>query len=90
MNKKELIKITAGKAETTQKEAGIIIDAMFEAIEEALIDGEDVSIAGFGKFEVSEKPAATKRNPKTGEPVEVEAHNVVKFKPSSILKENAR
>lgn len=90
MNKKELIKVVAEKAEMTQKSTGIVVDAVIEAIVDTLADGEDVSLTGFGKFEVIEKPAATKRNPKTGESVEVEAHNVVKFKASSGLKEAVR
>lgn len=90
MNKKDLTKAVAEKVEMTQKSVGEVVDALFDAIENALMDGEDVSITNFGKFVVVEKEASVKRNPSTGDPVEVPAHNVVKFKASSVLKENVR
>ena len=90
MNKKELVKAISEKTEMTQKTTAEVVDALFDVIEDTLMDGEDVSIANFGKFVVIEKEASTKRNPLTGAPVEVPAHNVVKFKASSVLKENVK
>lgn len=90
MNKKELIKAISEKTEMTQKTVGEVVDATFDVIEDTLMDGEDVSIANFGKFVVVEKEASVKRNPATGQPVNVPAHNVVKFKASSTLKENVK
>ena len=90
MNKKELVKLTAEKVEMTQKLTSEVVDAVFEVITDVLAQGEDVAISDFGKFVIVEKEAATRRNPATNEPVEVPAHNVVKFKASSVLKEAVR
>jgi len=49
--------------------------------------GEEVSVAGFGIFAVKDRAARVARNPKTGEPVNVPAKRVPKFKPAKALKE---
>ena len=40
---------------------------------------------GFGTFSVTERPARTGRNPKTGEAIQIKAKNVIKFKPGKEL-----
>ena len=87
MNKKELIKVVADKLEMTQKAAGEVVDALFDAITETLAEGNDVSIFGFGKFEIRGVEERTVRNPQDGSDVVVPAHNKVAFKASSALKE---
>lgn len=62
------------------------VDAAVDAISQALVDGEEVSIAGFGKFRVKTSAARAGRNPKTGEPVNIPASKSVGFKVSSVLK----
>lgn len=86
MTKKELIKGLSELLDFTQIEAGEIVNTVFGMIEDALIEGEEVSISNFGKFipvKVEEREA---RNPKTGEIVTVAEHSKPKFKASSVLK----
>ena len=59
---------------------------MFDAIQEAVAQGEKVAITGFGVFEKVDRAARTGRNPSTGEPVEVKASSVPKFRPGSEFK----
>lgn len=87
MNKTELVRAIAQKTGQTQKLMGEALDATLEAITEALVDGKDVKLAGFGKFAVVERPEREGRNPSTGESMTIPACNVCKFKPSSVLKE---
>lgn len=87
MNKTELIRAMAQKTGMTQKVMGEVLDAALEAITETLEAGDDVKLAGFGKFEVKERAERQGHNPQTGEPMTIPASNVVKFKPSSNLKE---
>ena len=65
---------------STKKEAEKLVSGFFETLEELLVAGGDLSVIGFGKFEVKEKPARTARNPKTGAMIPVPAKKVVKFK----------
>ena len=73
MNKGDLIKVMARKADFTEKDATIAYNAFIETITEALKAGDKVSLVGFGTFEVKEVAAKTGVNPQTGEKVEIAA-----------------
>ncbi|MFC7440011.1 HU family DNA-binding protein [Laceyella putida] len=87
MNKTELIERVAESTGKTKKEAGLIIDSVFQTISDALSSGEKVTLIGFGNFEVRERAARTGRNPQTGEEITIEASKVPAFKPGKQLKE---
>ena len=54
----------------------------------ALNDGGDVSLPGLGKLTLVDRPAKMGRNPRTGEPLQIAAKRVVKFKASKALADN--
>lgn len=80
MNKQQFIKAFADRAQFTQKDAGIAFEAMAETIAETLKTGEEIQIAGFGKFYVQKKPAKEGINPQTLEKVSIPEKDVPKFK----------
>ena len=67
--------------------AGNAVDAVFEAVGEALANGEEVRIVGFGTFTTKSRPARTGRNPRTGESLEIPASAAPAFKPGKVLKD---
>ena len=87
MKKVELVEAVAEKAGLTKADATRAIDATFEAITEALANGDKITLVGFGTFSVSERAAREGRNPRTGETVSIAARNAVSFKAGSALKE---
>lgn len=87
MNKKELVKAIAEKLETTQKAAGEQLEAILEVITDALVDGQEVKISGFGTFSISERAAREGRNPATGETIQIAASKSPKFKAAKALKD---
>lgn len=80
MNKSELIKAVAAKAELPQAEVAKVLDAALEAAVEAVKAGENVQLVGYATLAVVEKPARKAKNPRTGEIVAVPAKKVVKAK----------
>ena len=81
MTKQEFIaKYQEKMGVSTKKEAEKLVNGFFATLEDLLVAGDDLSVIGFGKFEVKEKPARNARNPKTGEMIPVAAKKVVKFK----------
>ncbi|ABR30296.1 integration host factor [Thermosipho melanesiensis] len=88
MSKKELVNMVAEKMpELKKKDIKAVIDAVFEAISDALANGERVQLIGFGTFEVRKAEERTGVNPRTREKIKIPARKVPKFKPGKELKE---
>ena len=87
MTRNDLIEIVAEDAELVHIDAETAVNAMLQAIHNALAKGERVQLTGFGTFEVKDRPARVCRNPRTGEKVQVAATKVPAFKPGKALKE---
>lgn len=87
MNKQDLIAKVAEDSGMNKTDAGNAVQAMIDAIAGSLQSGEEVKIAGFGNFQVAHRAASTGRNPRTGEPVQIKAAKLPKFKPGKALKD---
>ncbi len=87
MNKAELIKAVAEKAELSLRDAEAAVDAALDVVTDKLIHGEEVKISGFGIFEKKERAAREGTNPATQEKIHIEASSTVSFKVSKSLKE---
>ena len=90
MNKTELVKAVAEKADLTLVAAGEVVNAVVEVIGNALVEGQEVAIPGFGTYKVSERAARTGRNPATGATIEIPASKSVSFKASKALNEKLK
>lgn len=87
MNKTELVAAVAAKAEISKKDADLAVAAVFDAIKDALADGDKVSLVGFGTFAVKERAARQGLNPRTKETIEIPASKIPSFKAGSALKD---
>lgn len=87
MNKTELIKTIATKAELNNKQASAALEAITSSVVEALKADDKVSLLGFGTFEVRTRAARTGRNPATGEAIEIAESKVPALKPGKALKD---
>ncbi len=87
MNKTELSAAVAAKADLTRKQAEAAVNAMVEAIGEALAAGNKVQVVGFGSFEVKNRPARKARNPRTGAEIDIPASKAPVFKAGKALKD---
>ncbi len=67
-------------------EAEEIFEKMLNIMKAKLVAGEDLMMSGFGKWSVKSKHARRGRNPKTGEPMALDARRVVTWKYSPVLK----
>ncbi len=87
MTKADLIAQVAANTEMTKKDAEKAVNAMLDALSNALIQGEKVTISGFGTFEVRERAARQGINPRTQEPITIEASRSIVFKQGKALKD---
>ena len=83
MNKSELIKKAALKAEVSQALAAKVLDAAVEAVVEAVKKGEGVQLIGVASLAVKSQAARKAKNPRTGAVIEVPARKVVRIKPGA-------
>ncbi|WP_410514799.1 HU family DNA-binding protein [Paenibacillus sp. BR2-3] len=90
MNKSDLINAVTEATELPKKDVTKAVDAVFEAITEALQGGDKVQLVGFGNFEVRERSARKGRNPQTGEEIEIPSSKVPAFKPGKALKDGIK
>ena len=80
MNKSELAECLAARTGMNKAAARDAVDGVFETIGDALANGEEARIIGFGTFGTRNRPARTARNRRTGETVSVAASTVPVFK----------
>ncbi len=87
MNKAGLVDAVHAQLGTTKVQAEAVVDTVFDSILKTLKKGDEVAIAGIGKFSVKQRKAREARNPKTGETVKVPATKVPKFSAAKALKD---
>ena len=88
ITKKHLAQAVAESTGTKKQTALAMVDNLFTAMREQLIEGNRIEIRGFGVLDVkATKPKPAARNPRTGEIVYVPARRKTHFKPGKQLKE---
>jgi len=90
MNKRELVEEVADQAGISKRRAKNVLDAITEAITNALSNGEKITLVDFGTFRVAHRKAREGRNPQTGEKLEIPAKKVPKFRAGKKLREAVR
>jgi DNA-binding protein HU-beta len=88
MNKGDLINKIAESTELTKAQSAEALNAVMDAIAEALKNGDKITLVGFGTFSVSERAARSGRNPQTGKAMDIQAKKSVKFKAGKDLLSN--
>ena len=74
MKKSDLVAAVAKKTGMTKKDAAVVVDSVFDTITDALVEGDEVSVVGFGTFSVKERAEREGINPalaRKGEVVKV-------------------
>lgn len=89
LSKSALIDQIASSTGSTKKAAAENLSAVFDTIFTAVKQGNTVSLAGIGTFKLKKSEARTGRNPRTGEPIAIEAKTSVTFKAAPSVTTNA-
>lgn len=85
IGKTELINRVSENSKSSKIETTTVLNAFIEEITEAMKNGNDVVIPGFGSFKVQTVKAKKGRNVKTGQMIDIPEHNRVKFTPGKDL-----
>ena len=89
MDRGEVARRVAGRTGLGQLASLAAVDVVFEVVGEALAQGGDVTIVGFGRFTRRRRMARSGRNPRTGEVLEIPEATVPAFKASRKLRNGA-
>ncbi len=87
MNNAELAETLVADLGMTKPDARKAVDGIMAAILAAAAKGEEVSLAGFGKFKIKDSPAREGRNPGTGEAIQIAASRKLTFVQAKAVKD---
>jgi len=87
MKKSEMIETLANETGLSKADVERVFNGTFNLFKDELAKGNNVAVAGFGTFKVTERAARDGRNPQTGETIHIAASKSVGFKAGSALKE---
>jgi DNA-binding protein HU-beta len=79
MNKADLVARIAEEAEITRHQAEKALNALMDGVQDALSNGDNVTLVGFGAFSVMSRAARKGRNPQTGREIFIPASKTPKF-----------
>jgi len=85
VGRQELTRRIASEAKLTQKQASQVLETTLDTIREALQNGNEVRLVGFGSFKVRTSAARKGVNPRDRQPIEVPAKERVRFFPGKEL-----
>lgn len=88
MNKAKLVEQIAKSTKLSKGNAKEALEAVIDAVGQALKKSKSVVLTGFGTFSVVKRKSRMGVNPATGEKMKIEAKEVVKFKPGKALRES--
>jgi DNA-binding protein HU-beta len=86
MNKSELINEVARATGLSRREAEVGVQTMLDMIAKEISKGGKVTLTGFGTFDVGNRRARAGVNPRTGDPINIAASKMPRFKPSRNLR----
>ena len=97
MNKGELTRSFSRRTGLSLRQSRRAIDSLFGVdgrqmglIPASLAQGKAVRLAGFGTFETRRRSARPGRNPRTGEPLVIQAARMPAFRAGRALKDKVR
>lgn len=86
MNRRDLIGRMAEGADLTRAQAAKALDAFIQGVQSSLLEGDRVTLSGFGSFAVSVRKARSVRDPRSGNPIRIAERRIPRFAPGMELK----
>jgi len=87
LTKADIVDRIATGTGLTKVDTEAVVDGFILTVIDAMKEGKNIEIRGFGSFKVKKRKGRIARNPRTGEQVRVEEHWVPIFKVSKEVKQ---
>ncbi len=85
MIKQDIINHVVERTGISRTKAELAVDAVFNAMKDALRRNDRIELRGFGVFNIKPRKTGIGRNPRTGEEVSIPPGKAVRFKPGKDL-----
>ena len=82
MNKEAFVRAVAARCGILLSDDHNLVGALVDSLTEGLAEGERCLLRGVGTLHIVRREGGKRRNPRTGEEVEIPPHRVVRFRPS--------
>lgn len=86
LNKSAVVDSIVKKTGLTKADSARALKAFTSTVSDALSKKQGVRLIGFGSFKANHRKARQGRNPQTGKPLKIAAHDVPAFKAGASLK----
>jgi len=86
LTKADIVDTIATATGLTKVETEAVVDGFIKTVIDAMQNGKNIEIRGFGSFKVKKRKGRVARNPRTGDQVMVGEHWVPLFKVSKEVK----
>jgi DNA-binding protein HU-beta len=86
LNKRDLVESIADDACITRVQAAKALEAFVRVVQSTLVNGDRVTLVGFGTFAVTQRKARRVREPHSGTTIEIQARRVARFAPGVELR----
>lgn len=90
MTKAEFIARVSKRVKLSKAQTGKMLDVALNEVEGLLKKGDSISFTGFGTFTVAKRRARRGRHPRTGNPMNIPASRVPRFRAGKFLKRAVR
>jgi len=87
VTKADIVDVIASATGLTKVETEAVVDGFIQTVINAMKEGKNIEIRGFGSFKVKKRKGRMARNPRTGDQVMVGEHYVPIFKVSKEMKQ---
>jgi DNA-binding protein HU-beta len=80
MRKHDIVRVVAKQTNRPETQVTPVVNAVFETIQNALAEGDEVAISGFGAFRVVDRPARAGNHPQSRNPIMIGARKTPSFR----------
>lgn len=86
-NQKDVADFVAANENISKASAERIVKLVFDYVADEIASGNEVAVAGFGKFTAAQRAERQGHNPATGASITIAAKKAPKFSPAKALKD---
>ena len=86
LTRAEIAEAMNRKIGLSRSESLALVESILGHMSDALANGQNLKISGFGTFLLRDKAQRIGRNPKTGEPAAIDPRRVIGFRASQVMK----